>query len=416
MGWLVITLLDNFNIAFKNIKERKSRVFLTLLGIAIGIMAIVSLMGIGDGMQEAVAGELSSLTDTVIVTAGGEITSSPMGGGFSGSPSTEYFTERDVDDVERISGLKSVDPVLFSMGAVEYNGEVSYSATILGLDPDRISGIFGIGFLGLEEGSFIEEGDQYKCVIGWSVAHEHFDSDVHVGSRLLINGKKFFVNGIYKEQGSGMSVPTDDYVHIADYDLKRMTGDENVSGIIVRVADVGNVEGIADEIEFAINENHGGDDFADATTMNSIIDSIQQVLGIISVVLLGIAAIALVVASIGIMNTMLTSVMERTHEIGVMKAIGARNSDVSVIFIMEGVMISVIGGAVGIFLGFLGMRGFSMASSSGFMGGFIPLEPVLSLYSVVLSISVAVVVGVVSSLYPARKAAKMSPIEAVRYE
>jgi putative ABC transport system permease protein len=135
---------------------------------------------------------------------------------------------------------------------------------------------------------------------------------------------------------------------------------------------------------------------------------------ILNIVLISIAGISLVVASIGIMNTMLTSVMERTHEIGIMKAIGARNRDVMIIFLIEGILISVIGGIIGIILGFAGAAGFGNASS-GFMGG-VPLTPIITSTTIILAIFVAIFVGVVSSLYPARKAAKMSPIEAVRYE
>ena len=405
-------LTDNFKIAFNNIKERKSRVFLTLLGIAIGIMAIVSLMSIGEGMQQAVTGELKSLSDTIIVTTG-DITANPMGGGFSEGDG-EYFSERDLDDIGRVAGIESIDPVLFGGAIIKYNGETKV-ISLLGLDVERMSEIFGIEFLGLDSGEFIRQGEQNKCVIGYNIAHEYFDNEIYVGSKIELNDKNFFVSGIYKEQGAGFSTQTDDNIHLSVRDFRKLTGDENVSGILVKVADVGNVETIANEIEFAINENHGSDEFANVITMSSILDSIQDVLSIIQIVLLGIAAIALVVASIGIMNTMLTSVMERTHEIGIMKAIGARNSDVMSIFIVEGMLISIIGGLLGITLGIAGALAFGDLSQ-GFMGAGIPLKPIITFTMIAISLSVAVMVGVFSSIYPARKAAKMSPIEAVRYE
>ena len=261
----------------------------------------------------------------------------------------------------------------------------------------------------------MQEGEQNKCIIGYNTAHEYFDIDINVGSKIELNGKNFFVNGIYKKQGAGFSTETDDNIHLTTRDFEKLTGEKNVSGILTRVYDVSNVESIANEIENSLDENHGEEDFANAITMSSILDSIQQVLTIIQIVLLGIAAIALVVAAIGIMNTMLTSVMERTHEIGIMKAIGAKNRDVMVIFIMEGMLISAIGGIIGIVLGIVGAAGFSRASS-GFMGGGLPLTPVITIASMVLALSVAIFVGVISSLYPAWKAARMSPIEAVRYE
>ncbi|MEA3457112.1 MAG: ABC transporter permease [Candidatus Thermoplasmatota archaeon] len=403
---------DNLNIAIKNIKERKSRVFLTLLGIAIGIMAIVSLMSIGEGMQQAVTGELSSLTDTIIVTTG-KIAANPMGGGFS-EGNDVHFTDRDIDDMKRIEGIRDVSSVLSSMVFLKYNGE-TIAVSLLGMDAESMANIFGIDFLGLEAGSFMHEGEQNRCIVGYNVAHEYFDTDISVGKKIELNGKNFVVNGIYKKQGAGFSTETDDNVHLTARDFEKLTGEKNVSGILVRVYNVDNVEYIADEIESSINENHGEEDFASAITMSSILESIQSVLAIIQVVLLGIAAIALVVASIGIMNTMLTSVMERTHEIGIMKAIGAKNSDVMVIFILEGILISIIGGTVGVLLGIAGAKGFS-AVSTGFMGGGLSLSPVITPTSILLALSVATFVGVISSLYPARKAAKMSPIEAVRYE
>jgi putative ABC transport system permease protein len=151
--------------------------------------------------------------------------------------------------------------------------------------------------------------------------------------------------------------------------------------------------------------------------MTSILETVQTIIGILQLVLVGIASIALVVASIGIMNTMLTSVMERTREIGIMKAIGATNRDIMSIFIIEGVLMSGVGGVIGIILGVFGSQALTLILGSFMsMGGSFNLVPIITIMSVVLAVAVSLIVGVLSSLYPAWKAARMSPIEAVRYE
>jgi len=403
---------DNIIIALKNIRERKTRVFLTLLGIAIGIMAIVSLMSIGEGMEVAITQELSSLSDTVFVTIGIDVEGAgPSGGGLDFS-NMNYLTDRDIGSIQRVQGIKDISPILSTSGLIEYNNEFQ-SISLLGMDPTNMKAVFGIDSLGLESGEFLKQGDQNKCLIGYNIANEYFDSEITVGSRIKINNKLFFVSGVYKEEGMGFSTQTDDSIHLTESDFTKLTGQRNVSAALIRVYDVNQVEQIADEIEEIVNTNHGSDDIASVVTMSSILDSITSVLGIIQTVLLAIAAIALLVASIGIMNTMLTSVMERTHEIGVMKAIGARNGDVMSIFLFEGMFISLLGGISGILIGVLGAQGFSLATAQS-MGQM--LQPVFTIFSITLGLTVAVLVGMISSFYPAWKAAKMSPIEAVRYE
>ncbi len=411
-------LKDNFNLAYKNIRERTSRSILTLLGISIGIMAIISLMALGEGMNQAVTGELSSLSDTIIVSVGqGFDIGSIMGGNGLDETNGEYLTERDITDVTRIQGIKKVSTQLSGSGILRYNS-LDVAASLTGMDVDVMHISYGIE--DLESGSLLEIGDQNKCLIGSSVAYEYFDSDIAVGSRIKINGEKIVVNGIFSQYGTGGIGSTDDLVLLTSRDFKKITGQSNITSATIQVYDVTNVESIADEIEQVINENHGEEDFASATTMSSILESIQNIIGIIQMMLVAIASIALIVASIGIMNTMLTSVMERTREIGIMKAIGAENKDVMSIFIIEGMIVSAIGGLIGVFLGVFGSQALAeILSMQGSMGGGpsgMSLSPVITLTSVGLAIGVSLVVGVLSSLYPAWKAARMSPIEAVRYE
>jgi len=403
---------DNFNLAYKNIKERMSRSILTLLGIAIGIMAIISLMGIGEGMNVAVEGELSSLSDTIIVTVGEGFSIFSFG---QLEDTGEYLTERDITDLERISGVKEVNTQLTGMASLSFNGDGNnVMVTVTGMDIESMNLQYGLA--DLAEGNLLELGDQSKILIGYDVAHDYFDNDISIGSRVKINGKKFFVNGIFSRQGMGGVSTNDDLVLLTSRDFEKATGESNIYSATVTVYNVNEVESTTLEIERVINENHGEEDFASATSMSSILDSIQSIMGILQTVLIAIASIALIVASIGIMNTMLTSVMERTREIGIMKAIGATNKDIMSIFIIEGLLLSIIGGASGIILGIFGSSGVATLLSNMGPGGGPPLVPVITFLAIALGLSVSMIVGIISSLYPAWKAAKMSPIEAVRYE
>ena len=403
-------LRDNLDLAFKNIRERLSRSILTLLGVAIGIMAIVSLIAIGEGMNVAVTEELSSLSDTILVNVGDGFSIFSIG---SVKESGEYLTERDISDIERIPGVKEVTTQLTGKGILQYRNS-NVSVTLTGMDSETMK--LQHFSENLESGSLLQENDRNKIVIGAKIAHDYFDTEITVGERVKINGNKFIVAGIFEKQGISGVISTDDIVLLLPRDFEEIIGEKNIYSATVTVYDINTVESIALEIERTINENHGEDDFASTTTVSSILKSIQRVLDIIQTVLVAIASIALVVASIGIMNTMLTSVMERTREIGIMKAIGATNKDVMIIFILEGMLLSIVGGVIGTLLGIFGSKGLIAAFTSTVLSHNVDLQPVVSLISVVLAVGVSMIVGVLSSLYPAWKAAKMSPIEAVRYE
>ena len=324
----------------------------------------------------------------------------------------EIFSKYKID-IEKQGKTKYQDEIIYY---TDLNGDGnSVMITVTGMDIESMNLQYGLD--DLAEGDLLDIGDQSKILIGYDVAYDYFDNDIFVGSRVKINGKKFFVNGIFSKQGMGGISINDDLVLLTSRDFKKATGESNIYSATVTVYNVNEVESVASEIERVINENHGGEDFASATSMSSILDSIQSIMGILQTVLIAIASIALVVASIGIMNTMLTSVMERTREIGIMKAIGATNNDIMSIFIIEGLLLSLVGGVLGIIIGIFGSRGVAaLLSNMGPGSGGIPLEPVITFMAIALGLSVSMTVGILSSLYPAWKAAKMSPIEAVRYE
>jgi putative ABC transport system permease protein len=394
---------DKIRMAYRSIRERRTRSILTILGIAVGIAAIVSLVSVGYGMEEAITGELTSFADLISVVPGQ----------LSGATYVEQgsFTDRDLKDLQRIGGIKDITAMTFDAAEVEFRNKRT-PIYIFGGDSMEL-GTFYVDPVGLKEGRWLRENDYKACVIGDRVANDFFDDPVRVNDKLIINGEKFVVIGVFNKASTLYSADVDPHIFLTLRAAKDVLQTADVKYIMVRVYNIDEAEEIADEVVETINDNHGLEDFATAITMGSALEQIGSVFGILRGVLVGIAAIALVVASIGIMNTMLMSVMERTHEIGVMKAIGAKSSDVLSLFLLESGILSIVGGVIGCVIGVLLARVISLVASSALGIEFAAGVRVMVLLA---GMTVAISVGMLSGFYPARKASQMSPVEAVRYE
>ena len=394
---------DKFLLAFRSIRERKARSILTVLGIAVGIAAIVSLMSVGYGMEHAITGELTGMADMISVMPGkitGGHTYVEMGG----------FTDRDVKDLQRISGIKDISAMTYDSVEVAYRNERKPTFVLGGDTKDLES--FYVEPVGLKEGRWLRENDYKGCVIGDRVANDFFDEVIHVNDKLVINDDKFVVVGVFEKGGMLYSNDVDRNIFLTLRAAKEVLQTDEIKYIIVRVYEIDEAEEIAEEIEEVINDNHGLDDFTTAMTMGSMLDQIGDIFNIIRGVLVVIASIALIVASIGIMNTMLMSVMERTHEIGVMKAIGAKSRDVLALFLLESSIVSLVGGVTGCVVGVIVAKVLSFLGSAA---SGLEIAAIVKPEVLLGGIAVAVIVGVLSGFYPARKASRMSPVEAVRY-
>ena len=393
---------DEFLMAYRSIRERRARSILTVLGIAVGIAAIVALMSVGYGMEHAITGELTEMADMISV----------MPAEIRGATYVEKgsFTDRDVSDLQRIDGIRDISTMTYDAAEVEYRNK-RVPIFVLGGDTKELEGFY-VEPVGLKEGRWLRENDYKGCVIGDRVANDFFDEVIHVNDKLVINDDKFIVVGVFEKGDMLYANDVDPHIFLTLRATKEVLQTDEIKYIIVRVYEIDEAEGIAEEIEERINDNHGLDDFAMAMTVGSMIELMGDIFNIIRGVLVGIAAIALIVASIGIMNTMLMSVMERTHEIGVMKAIGAKSRDVLSLFLLESSMVSLVGGVAGCGLGWLVAIGISFVAEMA-VGIEIAAIPKPEIF--LGGIAVAVIVGVLSGFYPARKASKMSPVEAVRY-
>jgi putative ABC transport system permease protein len=415
---------DIINLTLKNIVYRKTRSWLTILGIIIGIAAVVGLMGLGDAISESINVQLGGLGgDKLIITPGQAQQAFSRSADLEGPPTTsitsdvigaEPLTEREAQAISRLPNVLAVSAMVQERYEVEFRSEFA-SLTVQFVDP--------VGAEAVEEpvivdGRWLSSSDKNSCVLGHNVAKEIFSNEIRIGETITINGKNCRVTGILQEEGGFTGM--DDYVVINLDAIDLFTDDyeDELSYINVRVSDtdkVGEVEELITELLLRLH-NTKEEDFS-ILSFASIQERVSAITSLITAFLGGIAAISLVVGGIGISNTMLTSVMERTREIGILKAIGAKKSDVLLLFITESSIMSLIGGVIGLLVGLGLAQGIILLLPIAFTGGpSTQLKLVVNPLLLGGALTISMIIGVVSGFMPAKKAAELNPIEAIWYE
>jgi putative ABC transport system permease protein len=414
-------------LSFTNMRRRKTRTALTTLGIVVGIMAVVSISALSGGFEGQITTQLMEGLDMDIITVlpGGIF----GGGGLSSLHMNDTIVIQNVTGVEATLGFSETITTVYN----ETGGTLN--TRMVGLNFTDLDTVYGHQ-IEFADGGYPNPADNESCIIGYvddpiASIGDNVTTEIYawVGTNRQLVNVSFIVSGIFEEAGTSGFLTLDRSIFIPQETYQELFRSESIDTILVRITDPEQADAIADEI------NEAFEDQLFILVPMALINTIMGVFDIMEIFLLAIASIALLVAGISILNIMLVSVMERTREIGIMKALGAKDRTILSQFLSEAVLLGVLGGFLGIVVGFVlaygmglmlpllfsgGMSSDFMGGNGGGLGGFggssFTLVPVLPLETIFIAMGFAIIVSVVFALYPARKAAKLDPVKALRYE
>ncbi|VVB87256.1 MacB-like periplasmic core domain protein [uncultured archaeon] len=399
--------LDIFTLSLSHVKKSKMRSWLTVIGIVIGVAAVVAIISIGEGLQESVQANLGGLGADLITVIPGFSRASNGFGGMGAASGNINLTDKDLNAIKQVPGVLYVNGMVSGRSDMILGTEKT-SVSISGVDTATWRSIVTTK---LEAGRYLQPGDSNAVVIGYSLAHDTFLQQITLNRPITIGGKTFKVVGIFAKSG-GFGGGDNAVYMPADYARDVIT--ESISrnifnSIMVKVADQEQANKITDDIiQKLMQSRHVNSRTRDFTVIAfaSIQQQISSITQAISLFLTAIAAVSLLVGAVGIANTMFMSVMERTRQIGLLKALGATDNEVMKLFIMEAGLFGFVGGIIGIIFGIL----ISVMISA------VGLSAVVTPQLLVFSLAFSVFVGVLSGVAPARSAAKMNPVDALRFE
>jgi putative ABC transport system permease protein len=402
-----MNFIEIFKVALEAILSNKVRSGLTMLGVIIGVLAVILLVSIGEGAQVYITKELTGMgTNLLIITPGKTSTS----GGFH-PPSAGTVRKLTYDDSQALKRrawlLSDAVPLVFGTGRIKYQN-MGRDTMIIGTAPEFQS----IRNLFVDSGNFVTQGDVDSkakiVVLGTKVKGELFGQENALGKAVTLSDARYRVVGVMQKRGTSLGMDLDDIVFIPVTSGQELFDTDGLFEIIASTPRAEDVDRAISQIKEVLIKRHAHKEDFTIQTQGAMLQTMNTILNVLTAVLGGIAGISLLVGGIGIMNIMLVSVRERTREIGIRKAIGARNSDIMAQFMIEAVTLSGVGGIIGIVLGV----GIALLIPM-----FVTVLPTsVSLWSIVMAFTFSMAVGVFFGVYPARKASLQDPISALRYE
>ena len=417
-----MNILESLRVAFRGLAANKMRSILTMLGIIIGVAAVIALMSIGEGVSASITQQIQGIGSNLVIIMPGSTQSSGVRTAQGSAVTLTYEDSEALTDLSRAPSIAGVSPEFGSAGQVVY-GNQNFNVRITGVTEQYEV----VRNAKLANGSFITkshlDATSRVAVLGATTANNLFNGDDPIEREIKINRQTFRVIGVLEAKGGSAMLGGDDIVLVPITTAqKRLFGAQRGFGVGSRVSTIyvsavseAQVDAAIAQITEILRERHKttyqNDDFT-VTSQKDILGVFDQITGFMTAFLGAIAAISLVVGGIGIMNIMLVSVTERTREIGIRKAVGAKRRDILVQFLVEAVVLSVLGGLGGIATGW----GIGQLVNALKIGSPQPLVTVMTAQSVMLAVSFSAAVGLFFGIYPATRAASLNPIDALRYE
>ncbi len=408
-----------FKLALNMLFHSKLRSWLTIIGIVIGVGAVVGIVSLGQGLQESVQSRLSTLDLAHITVSPGF--SRASGGGFGGpggsgggTTTTVTLTNKDIDALRGVAQIKYITGQISGRVTVIYNAQ-NASLSITGVDPQVWN---YMNTMTIDTGRFLQPSDNYVVLIGSGVATGIYKKNIGVNQIINVGGKSARVVGILSSQGGGednqIYMPINAAVNVITDKQKNQFDSIQIGAQSPDVVPDA-VTIITNKLVISRHDNKPSDQDFTVSATATIASTASSIVSSITLFLEAIAGVSLLVGAVGIANTMFTSVLEKTKEIGTMKAIGAKNRDILAIFIINSALVGLVGGILGVILGsFLSllfpMLGITLARGTSVAG--ISFSPILAFYGITL----AIFVGVISGAVPAYRASKLKPVDALRYE